>query len=207
MGRVLPIAAACFLNATGTYLFRNPADSGCLPYGAYLLFLKAVFCLLWNIPSNPHPSCFRSLKKPFFVAALMVELLMLDFWCPLQCKFTTFISTIPDHVHDASTLIGIDGTVVADHLDILQSDVVVGASSYGLSLFFLLCAMHSCRVVDLRLLKRGVRVFGKDIEKRIKKYAKRLVSSVHKHGLRHSLQSRKHSSDTHLYLSTDSESN
>ncbi|KAB0800867.1 hypothetical protein PPYR_05221 [Photinus pyralis] len=193
MGRVLPIAAACFLNATGTYLFRNPADSGCLPYGAYLLFLKAVFCLLWNIPSNPHPSCFRSLKKPvrevmeFFVAALMVELLMLDFWCPLQCKFTTFISTIPDHVHDASTLIG--------------------ASSYGLSLFFLLCAMHSCRVVDLRLLKRGVRVFGKDIEKRIKKYAKRLVSSVHKHGLRHSLQSRKHSSDTHLYLSTDSESN
>ncbi|KAB0790307.1 hypothetical protein PPYR_15355 [Photinus pyralis] len=206
MGRVLAIAAACSLHISGTYLFRTPSNLDCIPYETYLMFLVAVFYLLWNVPLNPYPSCFRSLRKPageiieFLVAVLMVELLVSDFWCPLQLKFMTFIRTIPDNIYEAANVVGVDATCITDHLEILKSDGVLTVSSDALSLFFLVCALHSCKVVDLRLLKCGVPIFTKDISKRAVKFAKRFTA---KKGSRR----RRYSTDSELDWSTDSEGN
>ncbi|KAB0797367.1 hypothetical protein PPYR_08361 [Photinus pyralis] len=181
MGKVLAIASACALNVCGTYVFRTPVNLECIPYPSYLLFLVAVFYLLWNIPLNPYPSCFRGLIKPFslviefMVSVLLVEVLMADFWCPLHMKFVAFIPTIPDHVRDLMMSIDVDSYYVTNGLDVLKSESALVASSYALSVFLLLCMLHSCRALDFRLLKSGVGAFAADVNKRTMRFLKSIV--------------------------------
>ncbi|KAK5646381.1 hypothetical protein RI129_004845 [Pyrocoelia pectoralis] len=177
MGRLLPVTLAVCMNANGIYIFRAPENIECFPTQAYFMFLLAVFYLLWDIPLNPYPSCFRGLVKPvsviieFLVAVVMIEFLMADFWCPLQAKFVAFVPKIPDYINDAMNTIGVDAGNVTDYLEILKSEEALIASSYTLSAFFLLSILHACRVVDYRLLRCGVETFAVDIKKRTTKFA------------------------------------
>ncbi|KAK5646655.1 hypothetical protein RI129_005119 [Pyrocoelia pectoralis] len=76
----------------------------------------------------------------------MMELLMADFWCPLQAKFVAFVATIPDYVNNAMNTLGVDIRSATDYLEVLKSEEALIASSYLLSAFFLLSTLHACRV-------------------------------------------------------------
>ncbi|KAK4880228.1 hypothetical protein RN001_008374 [Aquatica leii] len=181
MGKLTPVLAACALNSSGVYIFRTPANLECFPYSAYLMFLASVFYLLWNVPLNPYPSCFRDLAHPAslvlesLVATLLIEVVMTDFWCPLQTKFVTFVPTIPDEINEISNFLGVDATALTDCLEFLKTEEATTAASYALSSFFLVCTMHTTRVVDLRLMRCGLDVFILDITKRSQNFAKSIV--------------------------------
>ncbi|KAF5298431.1 hypothetical protein FQR65_LT01209 [Abscondita terminalis] len=181
MGRIAPVLLACALNCGGVYIFRTPANLECFPYPAYLMFLTSIFYLLWNIPLNPYPSCFRDLVFPaslaveFSVSCLLIEIAMTDFWCALQTKFVTFLPTIPDQIGDALNAIGLDCSAITDALEFLKTDEAQTVTAYVLSTFFLVSILHATRVVDFRLIRCGLDVFVLDITKRTKRLLKSFV--------------------------------
>ncbi|KAF5306410.1 hypothetical protein FQA39_LY08919 [Lamprigera yunnana] len=172
MGRAISALLACVLHNSGIYIFRPPTNLECFPYTAYVTFLFAVFYLLWTVPVNPFPSCFRGLVYPaslvveFLIHVLCTELLLTDFWCPLQTKFIAFLPTIPELANDYLTNIGLDLPIVIEKLEYLKSEEALIAASYMLSIFFLLSTAHAARVVDFRLLKIEAReyLFSEQIE-------------------------------------------
>lgn len=75
---------------------------------------------------------------------------MNDFWWPLETSFISFLPKIADFEQQ---LIKLCGLSFGGILQVLRSDIVGALTSYILSIFFLLCALHGTRAIDLNLLR------------------------------------------------------
>ncbi|GJQ86575.1 hypothetical protein Trydic_g7812 [Trypoxylus dichotomus] len=175
MGKCAPVFLAYVLNSFGVNIFREIVP-GCEPLISCLIFLTAVFFLLWDM--RLYPSSLRKLSRcgacviEFLIAAFLMEHIMTDFWFPLESSLMSLLPKIAAAEEDLLQQGGWKSTGVFAPLRYNGTQVI---ASYMLSIFFLFAVMHATRMIDLRLLTScGVGVFLKDIIQKLKKSKKKL---------------------------------
>lgn len=173
MGHLIPVLAAFILNCCGICLFIDPKLSGCGPYLSTLIFNLAVFVLLWDIRLYPTSmrklgTCCSSILQvsnikcrkafnffilsfQFFIAALITEHLVADFWLPLEEDVMHLLPKIADVEEELLRQGGFEIDAITEFLRKEETQI---AASYLLSLFFLLCVLHATRIIDFRLLRQ-----------------------------------------------------
>lgn len=79
-----------------------------------------------------------------------MEVLMNDFWWPLEASCISILPKIADFEQQILTQSGLSVTGI---LQLLRNDTAAVLTSYLLSIFFLLSSLHATRIIDLRLLR------------------------------------------------------
>lgn len=79
-----------------------------------------------------------------------MEVIMNDFWWPLEDSVIKFLPKIADFEKE---ILRHSGLEFGGILQILRDENARVIASYVLSLFFLLAALHATRFIDLRLLR------------------------------------------------------
>ncbi|XP_017776883.1 PREDICTED: uncharacterized protein LOC108562896 [Nicrophorus vespilloides] len=175
MGYFAPTFLAFILNSCGIYIFHESTKPGCEPLVSCLIFLVAVFLLLWDM--RLFPSSLRKLWRcgayffQFIISAFLMEHIMNDFWFPLEASMFAFFPKIAQFEDD---ILKQSGWTSSGVLQILKCDLANVVASYALSLFFFFGVLHATRVIDFRLLKCGYSVFLDDVRYRSKKLLKRV---------------------------------
>lgn len=86
----------------------------------------------------------------FFVATILTEHLVSDFWLPLEEDTMHLLPKIAEIEAELLKQGGFECETITEFLKQEQTQI---AASYILSLYFLLSVMHATRVVDIRLLR------------------------------------------------------
>jgi len=162
----MPTFLAFLLNSFGIIIFLQNSKPGCEPLVSCLIFLFAVFLLLWDL--RLYPTSLRKLSKScaylfqFFVAAFLMEHIMNDFWFPLEASLMALLKKLPEMEKDFLSAAGSSSSGILQFLDSDMSHVI---ASYALSLFFFFCVLHATRIVDFRY---GFSAFFEDINYRFR---------------------------------------
>lgn len=77
---------------------------------------------------------------------------MSDFWLPLEEDVMHLLPMIADVEDELLRQGGFECEAITEFL---RKDETQIAASYVLSIFFLLCAAHATRIVDMRLLRQN----------------------------------------------------
>lgn len=86
----------------------------------------------------------------FMFATFLMEAIMNDFWWPLEASCIALLPKIADFEKEVLKQSGLD---IGGVLQVLRAEIAGVLISYFLSIFFLVCALHATRIIDLRLLR------------------------------------------------------
>lgn len=89
----------------------------------------------------------------FAVSMLLMEIIMNNFWFPLEIGFISFLPKVADFISETMYKHGFTCTGVCDFAQMLKWPGTLLLASYLLSIFFFLCIVHATRVVDFRLIR------------------------------------------------------
>lgn len=82
----------------------------------------------------------------------LMEMIVTNFWFPLELVFVSLLPKIPDSVARTMYSVGLRCTGPCEYLYILKTAEAIAIASCILSLFFLLCVLHATRVLHFGVI-------------------------------------------------------